>query len=276
MIVSVRADLREEDLVLVAATKGRLEAADRERGVAPDGEAADAGHDAAMRFEEGTHDTGRVQGHADRQAEAADGVAPRRIGAPAVPVQGRPVDHAHLRVVVEQGHLMGEALRQVDVVGIEKGQIATPGGADAQVARGAHAAIRVVWMLEVTDTVGCGCRCGPRRFARIVARAVVDQQQLPIRQRLRANAGDGLIEKGRARVQEDDDDADGRRGFSHGWTACCVFPCHARPIELTGGAKCPARGPPASARPSSLSGLTVRRWMQAMKRAAEAPVASAA
>src|SRR5947207_1616620 len=51
----------------------------------------------------------------------------------------------------------------------------------------------------------------PRDRAAAVARAVVDEEQLPIRMILREDAGDGLLEKPRG-VEKDHDDGDERRG----------------------------------------------------------------
>lgn len=120
---------------------------------------------------------------------------------PAVPVLSFAVHHVHRRVLAQQLDAARQAPRQVHVIGIEEGNQLPARCGDTEVARGAHAPVLVVRVLEITYPAGVVRRVSSGDPGARVRRAVVDEQQFPMAIRLREYARDGLVEK-RFRVQE--------------------------------------------------------------------------
>jgi len=99
------------------------------------------------------------------------------------------------------------------VVGVEEGDQPAAGGADRVVARRRRAAVRRP--LDQPDPRLAGGE-RPGEVAAAVGRGVVDEDQLPVGERLRPDRGDG-VPKRRRRVPDRGDDADERRGRWSRW-----------------------------------------------------------
>ena len=112
-----------------------------------------------------------------------------------------------MAALAHEGELAGELLRPPEVVGVDKGDVAAGGGADAGVARRRRAA--VLGERDRPDPrIGGGERPDERR--RAVARGVVDEDELPVPEALRPDRGHGLGER-RGGVPDRGDDRDRRR-----------------------------------------------------------------
>ena len=78
---------------------------------------------------------------------------------------------------VEDRHLVPQLVRQPHVVGIdERNQVPTRDG-NPGIARGAHPAVRVLWMVDVADPVRMGFRVTAGDGRTGVRGAVVDENE---------------------------------------------------------------------------------------------------
>ena len=124
----------------------------------------------------------------------------------------------------------------------------------ARIARRARAAVGVMRMLKIANSlrIACGMATDDRRAA--VPRAVVDQQQLPVGPGLREDARDCLLDEA-LRVQEDHDHGDqwlafGERRGRAGLVRRSNRPKHrrrARSLLMASGPSAPARSWPRRA-----------------------------
>ena len=120
----------------------------------------------------------------------------RRAGPPRVPDQRPAVDHRDLRMRVEHADLLGELVRQPDVVGVEEADVRRPrASATPRLRRGAHAVVAPVGMCEQRGSgrssrgVAVGDRLGSRRSSRRRRRSV------PSPRRSAIDARDRLVEE---------------------------------------------------------------------------------
>ncbi len=182
----------EPEIVVLGLPEGGAVAADGEHGVAPHqhGGMGDA--------------VGLRQRRADRRRAAgkpAD-LPPPPAGIDDLDEAADDCDRGPRR---QHRDLPLEASRQGDVVGIHAGDVAAGGGGDRLV-QGRHQA--AAGRRQKADArVGGGLSGEQGR--RCVDRAVVDDDELEIREALAADAGDGLMEEGGA-VAHRQDDADQR------------------------------------------------------------------
>ncbi len=153
-------------------------------------------------------------------------VTPRigQLAGPAIPVLGLSVDHRRLRVRIQDGQLLLQLVRKPDIVGIQKGDVRAGCFSNPQVPRGAHPPVLAPRVVQVANPAGIHVdeRAGDLRTS--VVRAVVNEQQFPVRIRLSQHALDGYLEK-RLGVQEDDDHRDERLA-RHAAFAPDQFPSH--------------------------------------------------
>src|SRR5690606_5050333 len=119
---------------------------------------------------------------------------------PVVPVFGRSVNHAYLGMRVERIYLLLELRREIHIISIKERDVFAPRMPDAHVAGGAGALVRSVRVLEVSDALRVLLSIALRDLLTSVRRAVVDEEQLPVRVRLNKDAFYRLLEIGRADV----------------------------------------------------------------------------
>ena len=182
---------REEHLVLVHVLDGLVERAAGHRRRSPREQRADARHDAGL-AQPGFEQSRRRVGATRRHAEPAQPV-PLQHGSvriPADPVFRVAVHHDGIRMFVQQADLPRELVRQEDVVRIEECEQLAACLRDAEIARGALAAVGVFRVLEITDAVRPATRIVAGQGRTAIGRAVVDQQQFPLRIGLRHDAVD--------------------------------------------------------------------------------------
>jgi hypothetical protein len=187
---------------------------------------------------------------------------------PRIPVLHRARDHAHFGMGQQEGVLTAQLVGKPDVVGVAEGDGLSARVAQPQIPRRAHAAIGVARVLQVPHAIGSAGRGGARQVPAAVARAIIDQQQLPVGEPLSAHAVDRLGEPALG-VEKDDDRAHRRRGqptspASHvsSWRAN-VSPSQSRTCSRgTWNGSVPRAASPgkfahAPAKPSSRTSVTV-------------------
>ena len=159
-------------------------AAGRQHPFTAERDVADARRDRRHREHQRQADRGRDDPvvDLDRGADMI-GVEPAALLLPAVPALVAALDHVDLRPTGQNSDVAGETLRQVDVVGIQKRDVGAACRSEAQIATGAHAEIGVAGVLEVAHARRMPGGKATRDRGAAVARAIIDQQQLPIADR---------------------------------------------------------------------------------------------
>ena len=147
----IQKDLDEEGLVLVRPTEGRLESPHGLDDVAAHEHAANPGHRRPAISEGALQQARRLDERVGSDTDVAFEVpiavlAPVR---PAVPILGRAVDHARVRMRLERRNLIEKLLRQPDIIGVQECDVSAASVGDSQVARCAHAQVLVLFVLDI-------------------------------------------------------------------------------------------------------------------------------
>ena len=128
---------------------------------------------------------------------------------PAAPVIDCSADDPDLGPGVENGNLLAQLAGPPAIVGIDETDVFAPGMRQPEIARGAHAAVRMPLVLKIAHAaVLRGIATGDLRTQ--VARSVVGQQQFEVGKVLRQHAFDRFRQEALL-VQEDADDRNTRR-----------------------------------------------------------------
>jgi hypothetical protein len=108
-------------------------------------------------------------------------------------------------MAAQDPYLVVERFSDEGIIGIDERHELTARIRETKIASRAHAEVGVPGVLDITNSLRIPFHVTSRDLGAAVARAVVDQDELPVHQGLREHAPDGLLEE-RGGILEDDDD----------------------------------------------------------------------